>query len=243
MITRQPLERGGHALSARAQTYSLLRDAIVALRLPPGAKVSDLQLARQLQVSRTPIREALLRLSDEGLVDVRPQAGTFVSRISVAAVREAQFVREALEVAALRGAGRRLDEVDGTGLEGNIAAQRDAAAAGDAERFYELDEELHRELMQASGFPGLARVADRSRAHLNRVRRLSLPVPEVVERLVDQHAEIVDRLLRGELDSAEAVLRRHLRAVLETLPSLVERHPDYFLDDSASSINGAEALT
>jgi DNA-binding GntR family transcriptional regulator len=243
MITSRPLERGGHALSVRAQAYSLLRDAIVALRLAPGAKVSDLQLAQELQVSRTPIREALLQLSDERLVDVRPQAGTFVSRISVAAVREAQFVREALEVAALQAAGRRLDEVDLVALEANIAAQRDAAAAGDAERFYELDEALHRGLMQASGFPGAARVADRSRVHLNRVRRLSLPDPEVVEGLVAEHAEIIDSLRRRELDRAEAVLRTHLRKVLETLPALVEQHPDFFLDDTGRSVNGAGALT
>ena len=221
-------------MSARAQSYSLLRDAIVALRLPPGAKVSDIQLARELQVSRTPIREALLQLSDEGLVDVRPQAGTFVARISVAAVREAQFVREALEVAALQAAGRRLDEAELDALDANIAAQRDAAAAGDAERFYQLDEELHRLLMQASGFPGVARVADRSRAHLNRVRRLSLPVPEVIDRLVAQHAEIVDSLRRNDLETAEAVLRKHLRAVLETLSSLVGSHPDFFLTDGAA---------
>jgi DNA-binding GntR family transcriptional regulator len=242
MITSRPLERGGHALSVRAQTYSLLREAIVALRLPPGAKVSDLQLAQELQVSRTPIREAILQLSDERLLDVRPQAGTFVSRISVAAVREAQFVREALEVAALQAAGRRLDEVDLAGLDANIAAQRDAAAAGDTERFYELDEEFHRGLMQASGFPGVARVADRSRVHLNRVRRLSLPVPEVVEGLVAQHAEVIDSLRRRELERAEAVLRKHLRAVLETLPALVEQHPDFFLDDTGR-VNGAGVLT
>jgi DNA-binding GntR family transcriptional regulator len=218
-------------LSARAQCYSLLRDAIVALRLPPGAKVSDLQLARELQVSRTPIREALLQLSDEGLVDVRPQAGTFVARISVAAVREAQFVREALEVASLQAAGSRLEAAELDGLDANVAAQREAAAAGDDERFYELDEDLHRLLMQASGFPGVARVADRSRAHLNRVRRLSLPVPEVIDGLVAQHAEIVDSLRRGKADEAEAVLRTHLRAVLETLPSIVESHPDFFVHD------------
>lgn len=212
----------------------------MALRLPPGAKVSDIELARELQVSRTPVREALLQLSDEGLVDVRPQAGTFVARISVAAVREAQFVREALEVAALQAAGNRLEAVDLERLDANIAAQREAAAAGDTERFYELDEELHRLLMQASGFPGVARVADRSRAHLNRVRRLSLPVPEVIDGLLAQHTEIVDRLRQGEVDAAEAVLREHLRTVLETLSEIVSSHPDFFLDESA---DGAEALT
>ena len=229
-------------MSARAQCYSLLRDAIVALRLPPGTKVSDIELARELQVSRTPIREALLQLSDEGLVDVRPQAGTFVSRISVAAVREAQFVREALEVAAVQAAGRRVDDAELDGLEANVAAQREAADAGDAERFYELDEELHRLLMQASGFPGVARVADRSRAHLNRVRLLSLPVPETIGRLVAQHAEIVESLRAGDVERAEAVLRKHLRAVLETLPSIVGEHPDFFVDDGARGADGAGAL-
>lgn len=229
-----PLDRGGHARSARVQTYSLLREAIVALRLPPGEKLSDLELAEELQISRTPVREALLRLSDEGLVDVRPQAGTFVSLISVAAVREAQFVREALETAALKAAGTRLTDAELAGLNANVAAQREAAAANDRERFYELDEAFHRSLIEASAFPGVARVTDRSRAHLNRVRRLSLPMPEVIDGLVAQHAEIVDSLGKRDLDRAETVLRRHLRAVLDSLPHLVRRHPGFFEADAAA---------
>lgn len=232
-LTIAPLERGRDAASARAQTYGLLREAIVSLRLEPGARVSDLELARELEISRTPIREALLQLSDDGLVDVRPQAGTFVARISVAAVREAQFVREALEVAALRVAADRIDAASLASLDANLAAQRVAARAGDVERFYALDEELHRSLLHASGFPGVARVTDRSRAHLNRVRRLSLPVPAVIDGLVAQHSEIVAALRGDEPERAEAVLREHLRRVLEDLPALVLRHPAFFRDDGA----------
>src|ERR671936_1621606 len=92
---------------ARTQVYAALRDAIVRAELEPGRRLSENELASWLGVSRTPIREALVRLRDERLVEIVPQLGTFVSRISPQAVADAQFVREALECAAVRAAAAR----------------------------------------------------------------------------------------------------------------------------------------
>jgi DNA-binding GntR family transcriptional regulator len=232
--TVQPIQRGGVASSAREQTYAALRNAIVDLRLTPGARLSDVDVAAELKVSRTPVREALLRLADDGLVDVLPQAGTFVARISITAVREAQFVREALEVASLAGATVPLARDQHEALHASLAGQREAAAANNGEAFYDLDQSFHRTLIGLSGFPGVWRVADRSRAHLNRVRRLSLPETTPLTELVDAHAAILQHLDDGERDAAVRELRRHLRLVLENLPPLVQRHPDFF-DDAAGA--------
>lgn len=225
-----PLARGRHPSSARAQTYARLREEIVALRLAPGDRISDIELARELGVSRTPVREAVLQLADEGLVDVVPQHGTFVAPISLDAVREAQFVREALEVAALREATERIVEAELADLDASLARQVDAERAEDVERFYALDEAFHRRLMEMSGFPGAWRIAERSRAQLNRVRILSLPGREVISRLVAQHREIVACLRHGDGDGAVAVMRDHLRLVFRHLPELEREHPGYFAE-------------
>jgi len=218
----------GRAGSARSGVYELLRDAIVSLRLKPHERISYDALAEQLGISRTPVREAVLQLAEEGLVDLRPQSGTFVAPISLEAVREAQFIREALEVAAVRAAIDRVGDRELAELGANLAGQREADATHDTDRFYALDEALHRRLMELSGFPGAWRVAEQSRAQLNRVRILSLPGPDVIGRLVAQHVEIVERLRAGDAAGAEAVMRDHLRLVYRDLPEIERRHPDYF---------------
>jgi DNA-binding GntR family transcriptional regulator len=224
----QRLPRGPHASSARAQTYELVRDEIVAVRFKPRERISDVAIAAELGVSRTPVREALLQLADEGLVDVVPQSGTFVAPISIAGVKEAQFIREALEIASLGEAVERIGETELRALERNLEHQREAGRDGDTDRFYALDQAFHRLLMEAGGHPQAYRITERSRAQLNRVRILSLPGREVIESLAAQHAEILARVIARDEPGAKAALRDHLRVVYQHLPELERQHPDYF---------------
>jgi DNA-binding GntR family transcriptional regulator len=240
-MSLERVSRGRHPSSARAQTYDRLQDAIVSLRLKPGERISDVLLTQELGVSRTPVREAILQLADEGLVDVVPQQGTFVAPISLDAVREAQFVREALEVAALREVVERIGDAELAELDASLQAQSEAERAGDTARFYALDEAFHRRLMEISSFPGVWRIAARSRAHLNRVRILSLPGPEVVAELVAQHAALVERLHARDGEGAEAVLHEHLRMVYSHLPELERAHPEYFALGLRPAERAAEA--
>src|SRR2546425_11946612 len=118
-VSRAARRRG----QTRAQVYGRLRDAIVAAELAPGRQLSENELGERLGVSRTPIREALVRLRDDRLVEIVPQLGTFVSRISTRAVADAQFIREALECSAVRLAAERADRSDVAALTGLIARQ------------------------------------------------------------------------------------------------------------------------
>src|SRR3954466_12303135 len=118
--------RGGS--TARARVYANLRDAIVRADLAPGRQLSENELAASLGVSRTPVREALQRLRDDRLVEIVPPLGTFVSPISTRAVADAQFIREALECAAVRAAAPRVTAEDVEALEQNLAAQDRARA-------------------------------------------------------------------------------------------------------------------
>ncbi|MFB7756619.1 GntR family transcriptional regulator, partial [Streptomyces sp. NPDC056121] len=154
--------------SVRARVHTLLRARITSLELLPGAPLSENELAAELDVSRTPVREALILLGEESLVDVFPKLGTFVSRISVDAVLEAQFMREALELAALREAVTKSGAQDITALRAILDAQRAALKAGDADVFFEQDEAFHRRLMEASGHRTLWRTVATAKAHLDR---------------------------------------------------------------------------
>ncbi len=225
----QRLRRAGEG--ARGQVYAVLRDAIVAAELEPGRQLSENELAEWLGVSRTPVREALIRLRDDRLVEIVPQLGTFVSRISDGAVKDAQFIREALECSAVRMAAERADAADVAALQGLIRRQEEVRDAHDFDRFYVLDDELHGALVELSGHGVAWSLAQRANGHLNRIRRLSLPQPRYLVEMVAEHRLVVDAVGRGEPDAAEAALRHHLRMVLSAVPAIHAEHPDYFEDD------------
>jgi DNA-binding GntR family transcriptional regulator len=213
--------------TARARVYANLRDAIIRGELAPGRQLSENELAASLGVSRTPVREALVRLRDERLVDIVPQLGTFVSPISTRALADAQFIREALECAAVRVAAQRATADDIDGLEHNLAAQERARDTDDLDAFYVLDEQLHQAICDLSGRAVWA-ITQRAKGHLNRIRRLSLPMPSYLAEMIAEHREIVARLADNDPDGAEAALRHHLQMVLRELPRIREQHPDFF---------------
>ena len=228
---RIPYSRRLEPGSASRQVYSALREAIVAGELEPGQRISENELAERLGVSRTPIREALTLLRDERFVQVVPQLGTFVTRISGAAVADAQFVREALECAAVRVAADRAEPGDLAALDGLIRRQEEVVAENDHERFSVLDDEFHAAICELSGRGFAWEVAQRAKGHLSRVRRLSLPQPNYLATMVVEHHAVLDALRRRSPDEAELALRYHLRMVLSALPALRAEHPDYFEDE------------
>jgi DNA-binding GntR family transcriptional regulator len=227
-ISREARQSG----NARTQAYAVLRDAIVSGELTPGRQLSENELAELLGVSRTPIREALIRLGDDRLVAIIPQLGTFVSRISTSAVQDAQFIREALECSAIRLTAERAERGDLAALDAIVTRQAQVRDAGDFDRFYVLDDEFHGALCELSGHGVAWSLAQRANGHLNRVRRLSLPQPRYLTEMVAEHQLVVEAVRRGDPDAAELSLRHHLRMVLSALPALRDEHPDYFDDDA-----------
>ncbi len=219
-----PAKRG----PARPFVQAAIRDAIVRAELPPGAKLSENELADRFGVSRTPIREALGRLRDDRLVQVVPQLGTFVARISIQAISDAQFIREALECAAIRPAAEQAGEDDVATLEENIRSQERVRDSGDLDAWYLLDDAYHRQLCDLSGHMAVWPVSERAKSHLNRLRRLSLSLPDYLPEMVVEHREIATAVGARDPDGAEGALRHHLRMVLREIPRIREEHPDYF---------------
>ena len=228
LTMRIALGERASGVSARDQVYLALREAIVSAELEPGRRLSENELAERLGVSRTPVREALVRLRDERLVAIVPQLGTFVTLISNDGVEDAAFVREALECAAIRLATERARPEDLAELQANLAAQDRAQEAGDADAFDRLDDALHRRLCELSGREIAWHLSRRANGHLDRVRRLSLPEPGYLGEMVAEHRQVVAAVADRDPDHAEATLRHHLRMVLSSLPHIREVHPDYF---------------
>jgi DNA-binding GntR family transcriptional regulator len=210
--------------------YNLLRHEIVMLQLRPGTRLSENELAARFGTSRAPVREALIRLVEDGLIEVRPQRGSFVSRISLRAMERARFVREALEAAIVRRAAEQaVPESARAELEAALAGQ--TGASDDPERFTEQDDRFHRGLAEAAGLGNVWDVIEREKAQFDRVRYLSLPSTTPVDVLIGQHRAILDAVLQGRPDAAEQELRRHLREVLQVAEGLASRHKDLIVAD------------
>ena len=212
-----------------AQVYAYLKRAILTLALKPSEALSEKELALMLGVSRTPAREALIKLADEGLVDILPQRGTFVAPIRVAEVMEAQFIRESLEVAVVRRVAQQATPALLAQLEAGLRAQETATAAKDLEAFLRLDEEFHRSLSDAVVLPRAWKLIQNVKCQLDRVRYLSLPEPGHLEALCAQHAAIVGAIRIRDPDQAAETMRGHLQEVFRSIRLLLREQPNLFV--------------
>ncbi|MET7551484.1 GntR family transcriptional regulator [Streptomyces sp. NPDC005479] len=229
---------GLHAARARGRNtrqlvHELLRSRIISLDLEPGAALSENDLAAELGVSRTPVRESLILLGEEGLVDVYPQLGTFVSRIRERDIASAQFIREALECAALRDGVTKATAHDVADLRALLVAQTEAEQREDPEAFFRLDEQFHARLMAAGGHAEAWPVVSQAKAQLDRARRLSLPLTQQLSLLISQHTAVVDQLEQHDPQGADQALRGHLRQVFTDVETIRAQHPELFSDTDA----------
>jgi DNA-binding GntR family transcriptional regulator len=227
-ITRTRRLSGG---ATWAHVYAVLREGIVSVELTPGQQLSENDLAQRIGVSRTPIREALVRLRDDRLVEIVPQLGTFVTRISPAAVADAQFVRESLECAAVKLAAPRADAESVETLAAILRRQTETHESGDLDRFYVLDDEFHHAICDLSGHGIAWLLSQRASGHLNRIRRLSLTQPDYIEQMIDEHHAVLTAIEKNRPSQGEKALRHHLRMVLSSLPDIKLLHPDFFAAD------------
>jgi DNA-binding GntR family transcriptional regulator len=221
--------------SRRIQVYELVREAIASLWLKPGEAINEMAIANQLNISRTPVREALLRLSDEGLVDIRSHAGTFVSHIRLQAVFEGQMLRESLELTVLRRVANRLNRDIRQRLEGNLAQQWKCVSWRDHQGFHILDEEFHRTLSDCAGTPRIWAIIDSAKVQLDRVRMLGDRIPGQLEQRVQEHQAIFDQLIAGDVDAACDTLKSHLDGVFSTIKIVINEHPELFIIDAEAN--------
>ena len=212
---------------AAPQIYERLRELITALTLPPGAPLSRTALAAQFGVSSTPVRDALMRLDKEGLVEVFPQYSTVVSKIDVALAQQAHFLRQALELEIVRELAVRHDAALIVEINRMIALQRQYAKAGEFEKFMVADNAFHQQLYDAADKSALWALVRSRSGHIERLRRLHLPTLGQAQNIVRDHKAIARAIAAGEPDGAQKHLRHHLSGTLRDLDKIRARHPAY----------------
>lgn len=211
------------------QIYAALREAILDLRLVPGTPVSENLICQQTVVSRTPVREALIRLAQEELIAIFPQRGSHVAPIRIQKVIEGTFVRESLETSTLRLASECWTDDHLAAAEAIIELQRTHAAAGDHVKFFREDENFHRHFAIVAGIGGVTQIIGDAATHVIRVRRLAHPVPGYMQRAISEHEAVLAGMRKGAVDQAITAMRKHIaRVVVTMLANLSERLPDYF---------------
>ncbi len=205
-----------------------LRGMIVAGTLLPGHPLSENEVASGLGLSRTPVREAFIKLEEEGLIVIYPQYGSFVSPIRVADIYDGQFVRESLECAALAKLVADLRPQDAEALEASMAVQR-RLLLGDPGPFFEADELFHASLMQMAGHERAWSVVEAAKRQHDRVRRMTVRDPLKRRAVLEEHGEVVDAILRRDATAAAVAMQRHLRGVFVSVEAVMTRHPEFFL--------------
>lgn len=216
------------ATPAAHLVFEQLHEAILSLEMPPGTEVSRAELQKRFGVSSTPVRDALMRLEELGLIDVFPQSGTIVSRIDVPGARQAQFLRQAIELETVRRLALSPDAGLMRRLRIIINEQRHLAKAGNLKAFNAADLAFHKSLYDAADVPDLWALVRRQSGHIDRIRRLHLPIGRKAAEIVRDHRAIVEAIASGEPERAQTALRDHLSHSLAFSAELRLRFPDYF---------------
>ena len=214
--------------SLAQRVYQALKEAILFLHFRPGEILRKPEICAELGVSRSPVSEALARLAAEHLVDVVPQAGTFVARLSMAEVREGAFLREALELAAVERVAERVTEDQLVQLRRNLRLQAALLEDQDFAGFYATDAAMHELILSFTGFRRVPVLAETAWVHVNRARQLILPAPGRMQATLAEHQAIVAALQAHDPFAARAATRLHLSKLLTALEPLARARPDLF---------------
>lgn len=211
------------------QIYSALKSAILSRELFPGQAVSENEIGQSFNSSRTPVREALSRLRDDGLIVTLPSRGTYVSKLSEKSIRSSQFIREALEVAAAEklcqiGLSPEAEQE----IEHALNGQRKAMQRADRKAFRMHDDQFHSALAAATGMDRLETLLIREKAGLDRLRALAITDEVHMARLLTEHEAVYSAIQDGNEALAAEELRQHLRRVLGILAQVFANHQDYF---------------
>ncbi|WML51260.1 GntR family transcriptional regulator [Neobacillus sp. PS3-12] len=221
-------------VNAKEFAYNEIKEQILTLKLIPGTKLSEKSMSDQLQISRTPIREAFLKLAQEELLEIIPQSGTFVSLINSDYAEEARFVREKLETAVILLACDIGTRESLFNLEANLKIQEllacDKNGIAQKGNFFDLDEKFHKEFFEMTGKRRTWQMMQNINGHLNRYRILRLKSTESFDWdiLIDQHKSIFTAIQEKDKLKAEKNIIEHLQLMLSEESILIKQYPDYF---------------
>ncbi|MFD2830937.1 GntR family transcriptional regulator [Corticicoccus populi] len=219
-----------YKVSTRDFVYDSLRESIMQLELPPGSAISEKEISEELEVSRTPVREAFLRLTEDELLTVLPQRGSFVALIDLDHVEEARFLREQAELGIFKLACQ--SEIDGIyikNLEKNLNDQRWARDNNDEETLFMLDKQFHELVAQSVDKSRVWKMIQKMDVHSSRLRKLSLTMKLNWRILVEQHEDLLEAVKNKDAESSDSLVRKHLSLLKYDQKQLKKEYPEYFI--------------
>src|SRR5215813_849173 len=214
--------------TAAARIYADLRAEMVSLARRPGETISEGEIATYYGVSRTPVREAILKLSDEGLVEIFPQSGINVSRIPIAALPEAIVIRRALEETTTRLTAELATPSQILALHSVVERQREADAAGDRDAFHQADEMFHATIAEIARYPGIWRLIQQVKVHVDRFRQLTLPHAGRMTTVIAEHERILSAIEAHDVNGAAAAMAKHIERLLSDIAGIKDINPEFF---------------
>lgn len=213
------------------QIYRILRLEIVRCLIPPGTPLSEKEVSLRFNVSRQPVREAFIKLSDTGLVQIRPQRGTWVSKISVSHVINGGFVREAIERAVAKRAVGKITNTDLYTLEHILNQQRIAIDEGQTDDFFQLDDKFHQQLALIADCSLAWETVENIKATMDRVRYMSLDHVSPPEMLLKQHLDIFNALRAHDEKLVDAAMHHHLHEISQSILQIQQENRDWFSEE------------
>jgi GntR family transcriptional regulator, rspAB operon transcriptional repressor len=214
--------------TASSRIYVELRTELVSLERRPGEAISEAEIARAYGVSRTPVREAILKLADEGLLDIFPQSGIFVSRIPRAALPETIIIRKALEETTAQHAAERATASQLLTLRSILERQREANLANDSDAFHQADEVFHGTIAEVARYPGIWTLIQQVKVHVDRYRRLTLPQTGRMTQVIAEHNAILAAIEAHDPVGARAAMASHLERLLGDISATQNINPEFF---------------
>ena len=210
--------------------FDYLYGQIVALKLMPGTRISEVEIAKRFDVSRQPVREAFIRLANLDLLLVRPQRATVVRRFSSEKIKRARFMRMSVECEILRRACERATSEDHQRLEHDLDVQRAAIKASDTDKFHGLDYDFHRHLADAGECAFMFTTIADQKTLVDRLCVLSLGEPAAMDVLYDDHLGIFEALKARDTTSISIAIRAHLSRLDDVIAGIRKSHADFFED-------------
>lgn len=208
--------------------YSILKSNILELYLKPGDRISEQEVSKELKVSRTPVREAFISLSREGLVTVLPQRGTFISRIDLDQVEEGRFVRKCIELVVVEMAVDMITDEYIVKLSENLKSQKNALLSEKYNQMMHLDFSFHSTIFEMCKKRSAWRMIDQVSSHYNMARILSYIGHFSWEKAIDQHARILEALKLKDKQMAVSAMEAHLTNLVLDQAKLKSKYPTYF---------------
>ncbi|MEP3347145.1 MAG: GntR family transcriptional regulator [Litoreibacter sp.] len=210
------------------EIFDKLYSDIVTLKLMPGTKISEAEIASQFSVSRQPVRDAFARLGNMDLLLIRPQKATVVRKFSANGIAHARFIRTAIEVEVLRNAIVKWPETDTTRIRDIMDEQAKAIPTKDTNRFHELDLEFHNALCVAAGFETAFEIISEMKTRVDRLGRLSLEQPTEMNVLLADHRRIIAALDDNDTAALDHAIRKHLGRLDAFIGRIQQEHSEYF---------------